>query len=46
MKVYLFLALILIAITGRAYAQTDYNCMSQCEAQGYLYQLCLRQCSF
>lgn len=42
---------LLILLAGNSNAQTqineiDYTCLGQCEAQGYLHGLCVRQCSF
>lgn len=33
-------------ITTNAFAMTDYQCVNDCTAQGYLYTYCTKKCSY
>jgi hypothetical protein len=41
----IILALGLIS-SAEAYEQTDYMCLNNCTAQGYMYNLCKQRCTF
>ena len=41
----MFIILFLV-IASVSYAGTDYQCVNNCTAKGYLYQYCTSQCSY
>jgi LAS superfamily LD-carboxypeptidase LdcB len=44
-QISLLLALTIL-LSHKAQAGTDFQCVSNCQARGYLYQLCMQQCSY
>jgi len=46
MKSFIILICLLACGYTTAHAETDYKCLNNCTRRGYLYQLCLEQCSF
>jgi hypothetical protein len=45
-KLTVLIAIISLAVAALAWAATDYNCMNDCLARGYLYGYCKRVCSY
>jgi hypothetical protein len=41
----LFVGVCLVAAYPLAFAITDWKCVSDCTAQGYLYTVCVKRCS-
>jgi len=46
MKKLLISLAVLGVFAAVAFASTDYKCMSDCSAQGYMYSYCKSQCSY
>lgn len=43
---YLFIFMFIILLSTTLYANTDYNCMSDCSEAGYMYSFCKDKCSY
>jgi len=42
----IIIVVFILALSGFAYAATDYTCLNDCTQRGYMYNYCLERCSY